>query len=179
MHNRFHRPNNEDSERVRGRTKTGQSKNARDDKERWSFAEEEYSMVSCSRQLQGYGRKGSRKLLLVPSVSARRQPRQVPDRNDECSSGHSRLGKIILIHGQGLGKISSDSDGSYREGRETLAVEDPSGVMLEDWWFRRRTLRCSIRSLSSRKGRDVPGRNRSISCLGVLDYCLGLFVHEL
>src|SRR5438094_10377779 len=71
MYNRFHQPDNGDGERVRGRTKTGQSKDARDDKERWSIAEEEYPMVSRSRQLQRYGRKSSRKLLLVPSLVAK------------------------------------------------------------------------------------------------------------
>src|SRR5207249_1119795 len=125
MHNRLHRPNNGDGERVRGRTKTGQSKDARDDKERWSIPEEECPMVSRPRQLQRYGWKGSRKLLLIPSIPARHQPHQIPDRNDECSSGYSRLGKIALVHGQGLRKSSSNPYEPYREGKETLPFEDP------------------------------------------------------
>src|SRR6266540_7070670 len=108
MYNRFYGPNNGDGQRVRGRTKTSQPKNARDDKERWSITEEEYPRVSRPRQLQRHGRKSSRKLLLVPSLPARHQPRQVPDRNDECSSGHSWLGKTILTDGQGLRKSSAD-----------------------------------------------------------------------
>src|SRR6266581_9367941 len=115
MYDRFHRQNNCDGERIRGRTKTSQSKDARDDKERWSITEEEYPMVSRPRQLQKYGRKSCRKLLLVPSLPARHQPRQVPDRNDECSRGHSRLGKLILVRGQGLRKSSSDPYEPYRE----------------------------------------------------------------
>src|SRR5438552_131928 len=122
---RSHRPNNGDGERVRGRTKTGQSKDARDDKERWSIPEEECPMVSRPRQLQRYGWKGSRKLLLIPSIPARHQPHQIPDRNDECSSGYSRLGKITLVHGQGLRKSSSNPYEPYREGKETLPFEDP------------------------------------------------------
>src|SRR5437867_13231623 len=51
-------------------------------------------MVSCPRQLQKHGRKGSRKLLFVPSLPARRQPRQVPNRNDECSPDIPGWGKL-------------------------------------------------------------------------------------
>src|SRR6266702_4403456 len=120
MYNRFYRPNNGDGQRVRGRTKTSQPKNASDDKERWSITEEEYPMVSRPRQLQRYGRKSSRKLLLVPSLPARRQPGQVLDRNDECSTRHSRLGKVTLTNGESFGKGSPDPDGSYCEGKEGL-----------------------------------------------------------
>src|SRR5436309_7394124 len=109
MYNRFQRPNDGDGKGVRRRAKRGQPKNARDDKERWFIAEEEHPMVSRPRQLQRHGRKGSRKLLLVPSLPARRQPRQIPDRNDECFPRHSRVGKTILLNGEGFRKTPSDT----------------------------------------------------------------------
>src|SRR5438477_10753113 len=99
MYNRFQRQNDGDGKEVRGRAKRGQPKNARDDKERRSIAEEEYPMVSRPRQLQRNGRKSRRKLLLVPTLPTSRQPSQVPDRNDERSTWNSRLGKTIFPDG--------------------------------------------------------------------------------
>src|SRR6266571_75199 len=114
-------------------------------------------MVSRPRQLQRDGRKSSRKLLLIPTPPACRQPRQVPDRNDERSTGHSRLGKIVLLNGKGLRKSPSDPYQPHREGNQTATLEDSARIMLEDRRIRRWTFRCSLGRVSNWKGRDVLG----------------------